>query len=612
MTEAVENPQASNLSLSVGPSSLNKRVMKLTANTLSGSSDFASAIQSLSSFSNVSQDLKQLKHMRSVLEKQTLLSHQYTSQHVTASEKTLFSLVGFLDKLDADIGLAVSKVQAMRSESSISRASALYSDLYVAEEKLSVSERLMSCLVPSEDCVALVRSGDIDGRFFVAFEEILEKSDFARKMSEISPQRLLSEDVIRFCDELMETGFSRLSSWVTTILSEDRRSSRKSLDSSSPVSYRDSLRSSSLHGSPVYPSEISLAFKLLAQRPDQYADALRALEKGRGLRIRQQIVGMGGWVNPIKFIAGLMSSVLEIGSKERAFLISIVSDEYLASSLTDNAIVEYGTWELLQNAIDNSSVDAAIDKLRLSRLLIFFGNSFSNLFGRGSTVSMLSFNLGNRLLANCVDVLVSGLRLNSADLPSSIPPGISSVISVIQEALRLDEAEGTQNSSTQSLLTQLIPPTLETLGLINQSLSPAMMCVVKLNAISGLLNVVKVISVKTQEIDELLARQDLEISTFVDICSKDVLMKLGLNATRTPLAVAGALRGFYSALFTTGSAIIEASEIDSLNGREIRSEVRRGIAEIIAQEYEKIYKAVGESPEIAPHSPDQIRLLLDL
>uniref|UniRef100_A0A0G4HA30 Conserved oligomeric Golgi complex subunit 6 n=1 Tax=Chromera velia CCMP2878 TaxID=1169474 RepID=A0A0G4HA30_9ALVE len=69
-------------------------------------------------------------------------------------------------------------------------------------------------------------------------------------------------------------------------------------------------------------------------------------------------------------------------------------------------------------------------------------------------------------------------------------------------------------------------------------------------------------------------------------------------------------KSFYTALFTLGA--LGLPQVDKVASRNLRSQARQGVARAIADAYAEIYEAVAHiQPQLATHSPEQVRTLLD-
>ena len=102
-----------------------------------------------------------------------------------------------------------------------------------------------------------------------------------------------------------------------------------------------------------------------------------------------------------------------------------------------------------------------------------------------------------------------------------------------------------------------------------------------------------------------IALQDRQTSQFEKLMSETtemILKKVGLLET-----AALSFNGFYTALFTQG--IWAIGPLDQLATGELREAARRAVGNNVATVYEKLY---NEYPQAAGHTPDQIRVLLDV
>merc|ERR1712217_75698 len=222
-----------------------------------------------------------------------------------------------------------------------------------------------------------------------------------------------------------------------------------------------------------------------------------------------------------------------------------------------------------------------------------------------------------KLRQGCVGVYVSELSAPSFVVESVNT--LTEVLSIYENALVPAEE---READFLPVLSAAFDPLLNHCQQVGAMMDKADSQVFLINCVSAMQMPLKKYEFTAQRAEMYTALLKDQVQLVVDEQACGILAKLGLaerlKALREkspeaplasvpelhPVSLAATLRSFYNSLFTRGG-VLTLPLLERITNRNLRSEVRTGVSQLIASTYEELYKGVEELG-VATHTPDQV------
>ena len=567
--------------------SLKRRVARVSSLNLDPGSSVTQALQDLSDFTNRSDP--QLKaNVRTILDTRLLSQHQTVAQHLRASEKALQSLLSSLDVIDAEIEKALSDVASQRANQPNTE---LWDAFEAAEARANIIETLLPTIVPSESTIATLRSGEIDMSWFSSYAQLLTCKSNAENLSKQYPNvpPVLASDALSIIDQQLANAQERIGLAVARQQLKD-----------SKISY--------------------LALSIADSASVEEYERVRGIAAAERIRNYCEAVQEQQTANPVAALGSVLSEFLEILSGETSlttigpekFLVNLVSSGSFFSP--DAVMTNYGAWEAVQVVLDRTEYSPS-EGLRVAKLLEVFSSHST------PAISALAMNASRRMRAKAIERAKA--ELVGLVIPGNLsaPPELIRSGQLIEDIVKVDELaedEGLETLGADCFVSDdAIANLCEcVLHAINELKAQRNSHVFALNCLSVLLgsasNAVLSPALHPKAHQLLVAAEAEHLDALIEISASESIARIGLDCPASSVALAAVIRGFYASLFTMGvSAVIPQHLEFSLQNKRHFTIVRKRIAEAIAGAYEDIFVSIG-TLGIAPHTPAEVRLLLDL
>ena len=351
-------------------------------------------------------------------------------------------------------------------------------------------------------------------------------------------------------------------------------------------------------------SDTARALAALADRPHYLDQCVSAITKARSNRLNERFVdillhgedGEGGLelnaFDAPRFLSDMLHWLLE--------QVTIEDEEY---EIFD------GVTEMISDRIDamlNSTFNI-VELYKLSSILAFYTEKIKKLWTKKEYLKV--WNRFVQFWKKRMEDAKSSVHLRNSLQPFGF---LNETVFLINSILTI--------RSTDELLPVLeiddILALCESVSKKSNFNSAAESCVFLMNCYSTLELPLKQEFLETaKQIDSLI---EMQMETLVKETCECILKKVGLfdkwqlvtsgkAGEIHSLSLSSNFKAFYTALFTQG--IWTIGHVDSLQTRELRTRARWLVATKLAAVYDELYR---DFSSIATHSPDQVRVLLDL
>ena len=578
------------------PSALQRRCAKILSLRPFEDASLVDAMNALSSSFDSDKLINDRRNFKSLVDSETLALHQYISQHMTASERAMNTILSTLDRIDDDLDKAAANIRAFRQESNqaFTRSTQLHSNLQAAESKLTIIESFKPALIPSEDLITTLTSSDseVDATYIASLEQLTRLHSAAKSLLNVCGQQVLGVELQALDAELLEKGYNRVYNQIQQYTTDD-------------------------------PSSLTAPLQALSSRQDLYARAVKDVAKSRGSSIASSITQFlrdstfQASIDSVRYVADILALLQTLASAELQTFQTLKIPE--CAVVLDGAIAESGSWEMIEQAVDSLPPVAPLEVLRISRLLLFFAlKSFNAILGVASTTVAAAHALGVRMQVKFLDQVRSKLsEARQRPVECRVPMLLCDAVFLIDEAVRL--SADVEDDITTDLIVNLVDLSLSFAERLSSQLEESDRPVFLLNCLTALQTPLKRHAPSVPVLQRVIALMDGQMASLVQSHGNAVVERLGLmdklsvirkGGQLQHVTLAAMIRGFYSSLFSLGAGL-DSSIVERLSARELRNEARVGIARAVADAYEELYNAIKDEG-IAPHTPTQVRALLDL
>lgn len=580
------------------------------------------------------------RNLKALLEAESLALH---SKYIEEYEhQVLFHLRAKLDEVDQIQDLStecIGKLSANqeRLAETIERFVQSEGSILEIERKLEILANVRDKFVIDSELSASVSHCNLGNGLLELVEKIEEKRSKCKQLLELVPTANIAVDSLNRSVEVLELVCEKI------VASVGKKSGR------------------------ITQAQLRKVILLLQERPHSQHQCLTELVRLRIDGLNERFVsillhgesGQGGLelnaFDSARFLSDMFHWFLEQMLVEKEYL------EGIAGGLVETPPVQslsvyldstlVGVVEMVSERFEAmlKSTFSLVDLFKLSTILIFYVNKIKEILVGESTVVAWTNGLQHRVWAEFTHQWEQ--RVQEARLPgkiflhqislSSLAPFpflnetvflINSILSVSADAEFLQARAGSDTfhepTDLVSVLSSAVDPLVQLCVQVaaQHGLSSIQTCVFLTNCFCTIQLPLRQHDFAVEVVARLSTLVNDQMQMLVVETTQAILRKVGLMekllAVRKcretgqplssfeelhPLSLSSCFSGFYTALFTQG--ILSVGSVDLLVTREQRSEARRAVSTQIADAYEELYRAF---PEVATHSPEQVRVLLDL
>jgi len=623
------------------------------------------ALQCLSEFFDEN-TVQSRRNLRTTIEGRNLLLHQEFVGSFESLEKSISQLDAFVNQLDSAYDRAATQLRQSKSETQavLERAAALRSEAKGIEHKQEVLTKFLERFRLSEGDTQLVRNGDtpLDEEFFCAFERLEQVRKNARQLLNTCGQQTSGVDILHETSEILEASYERMFIWVQQQCRGPKAAQlmKPSLSGQeAPVAAVFKRVLKLLVERPVYFNHCVRDISRVRRQSlvERFFNALSLGDSSGARPIELQAC------DPVRYVGSMLAWIHENAAAEQEALSAMMGSASgssggklggasLVESLPpDGGLTLVSFSDILDATLEGlvapftnrvkqvlESQAAIVVVYKMAQLFTFFAKTLEDVLGKKELclVTMCK-DLHARTYQAFLDLWerqAQRLRQGVAGVyvtELGAPPFVVEAVNTLSEVLSIYEMAPVPSEEREAdflpILSAAFDPLLNHCQQVAAMMDLADGQVFLINCTAALQAPLRKHNFTAQRVAMYSALLDDHVRLLVEGQAAAVLAKLGLaerlQALRTkpadaplssvpelhPVGLASTLRGFYNSLFTLGGALA-LPVLERIASRTLRTEARQGVSKVIAASYEELFEGCREL-EVATHTPDQVRTLLD-
>lgn len=542
------------------------------------------------------------RNLRSILESQLLAIHsKFVDEYETKVVEHLEAKIVHIDALQDMTTESIDKLSISydRLSNVVTRCTRSHQMETALESELEVMNRFRAMFVIDQEIATRVNETRLGPDVLVIYDEIETKRRNCKRLIELNPNANLAVDSLNKSFPLLDILFEKISNSITRNLIESRADLKKALD-------------------------------CLSERPHYLSRCISAIARERSSRLNEAFVRV--LVHGDNEEEGLESHAFDsprfLSDMLHWFFEQLVveNDQLVLTTEVSNYLdqVLSGAEEMISDRVDTmlKSTFGVVELFKLGSIVGFYQAKIDQLpliVATHTWIATLFKTVWSKFCSEWQKQIEEAKLLPHEVSTSSLGPWafLNETVFLVNSLFEVAANEGPDSAVLRSLRSVLnIDDLVSVVRDVAKSLDEAAQsCVFLVNCFLALQQPFQNFPDESEKLQGLI---DEEMETLVRITCDSILQKVGLldkwqlvhegaKEKVLPLALSASFKGFYTALFTQG--IWTVGHVECLQKSELRTRARLLIGTKLATVYEDLYSAF---PDIGSHSPDQIRILLDL